>query len=219
MTIRRAKSLVQIWLLAVALAAAPSAADVDLPAPLTSVGSQSKETELGDLVADALHATGKVDAAILPAGSLKETTFPTGRLKTDQLLTCLQYPSDKIAVLELTGEQVLQALERSVGIYPQKNLGFLQVSGLTFSFDPNARKGSRVSSAKIGKRGVHAATKYRVITTLPLARGGHGYFTIWGKDSIKEFRDVSVADAVTRFLRDQARLDYRDAKRITAKGK
>lgn len=219
MTIRRAGFLVQIWLLAVAPAAAPSAADVDLPAPLTSVGSQSKETELGDLVADALHAAGEVDAAILPAGSLKETTFPTGRLNTDQLLTCLQYPSDKTAVLELTGEQVLQALERSVGIYPQKNLGFLQVSGLTFSFDPNARKGSRVSSAKIGKRGVHAARKYRVITTVPLARGGHGYFTIWGKDSIKEFRDVSVADAVTRFLRHHARLDYRDAKRITAKGK
>lgn len=202
---------------AVLLAAGLTAADLESPDPLSSVGSRAKETELGDLAADALRAADGAVAAILPAGSLKEVTIPAGRVKTDQVLACLQYPDDKIAVLGLTGKQVVQALERSVGVYPQKNLGFLQVSGLTFVFDPNAPKGSRVSRVEIGKRDVDASKEYRVITTAPLARGGYGYFTVWGKDTTKEFKDRSLGEAVTRFLKDRRTVDYRKKTRITAK--
>lgn len=191
-------------------------------AALTSVDSEIKETELGDLISDALRALdAKAAIAIFPAGSLKDATVPEGEVKADEVKACLKFPEDKTSVLELTGDQILRALERSVGTLPQKNQGFLQVSGLSLTVNPKSPKGSRVSDVKVGKDVIDKEKKYRVITTAPLAKGGHGYFTIWDKKAIVEAKadETSMSTAVEQFLSKQNSLDYREKKRIVVKDK
>ena len=204
------------------LALAVPCAAATAPAALTSVDSDVKETELGSLVSDALRALDeKAQIAFFPAGSLKDATIPEGEIKTDDARACLKFPEDKTAILELSGDQVLRALERSVGTLPQKNQGFLQVSGVSFAANLKSPKGSRVSNVKVGKEDLDKEKKYRVITSAPLAKGGHGYFTIWDKKAIEQSKadEISVSSAVEQFLGKQSTLDYRDNKRIVVKDK
>ena len=190
-------------------------ADVQSSSPLTSVGVQTQETSLGDLIADAVRAAAGTPIAIIPAGGLREITIPAGAIPTSEIVKCLQYPNDEVAVITLTGGQLLKALERSVSIYPQKNMGFLQVSGLTFSFDPSAQKESRVKSASIGAEGVAPNRSYRVATTKPLADGAYGYFTIW-KDATLEMKAKTISQAATDFLAQRTSVDYRVLNRIAS---
>lgn len=213
--------LMMIAAIALASTTIALAADLTTPASLSSSDSQVKETELGSLVADALRAVeAKADIAFLTAASLKDVTIPAGKVKTEDVAACLQFPDDKIAVLELTGEQIHQALERSVGTLPQKNQGFLQVSGIEFTVNLKASKGSRVSDIKIGKDDLEDDEKYRVVTTAPLAKGANGYFTIWDKRAVvdSKSKDTTVGEALEQFMEKQKTLDYKE-KRITVKGK
>ncbi len=218
----RGTFLALITMIALASAAIVSAADVSSPTSLSSIESQVKETELGDLVADALRAVDeKADVAFFPGGSMKDVTIPAGKVKTDDVIGCLQFPDDKIAVLELTGKQIVEALERSVGTLPQKNKGFLQVSGIAFQVGLDSSKGSRVSDVKVGKNDLDEDRKYRVVTTLPLAKGANGYFTIWDKKAVvdSKSKDVTISDAVKQFMDKQKTLDYKEKSRIVIKGK
>ena len=195
----------------------PAMGDVDSSTSLSSVGCQARETELGDLTADAVRAAANTPVALIPAGSMKEVTIPGGKVKTEDVLKCLQYPADPVVVIEITGAQLLQALERSVSIHPQKNMGFLQVSGLSFTFDPDAGKGAKVSSVTVGKVKLASDQKYKVATTRPLADGAYGYFTIWGKSQTQQPTSKTMSQAVTDFLSSKSSVDYHDLNRIVAK--
>lgn len=194
-------------------------ADVESPSDLSSVGSKIRETSLGDLVTDAVKSAAGAPVVLFPAGGLKEITIPKGTVKTEDVLKCLQYPDDQVVVIEITGDQLTKALERSVFIYPQKNMGFLQVSGMAFTFGPDSPRGSRIISVTIGGQEVVSDRKYRIGMTEPLASGAYGYFTIWGKDQPRELKDKTVAQAVSEFLSQRSSVDYQTANRILQKGK
>jgi 5'-nucleotidase/UDP-sugar diphosphatase len=207
---------VVVILLAVA---AGVCADVELLSDLTTANSWKQETSLGDLVADAIrHATG-APIAIFPAAGFRdeEVTIPRGRVVIQDILKCLQYPQDKLAVIELSGEQIVKAFERSVSIYPQPNRNFLQVAGVSIEFDPKAPKGARIIKVLVGGEEIQPQKKYRVGTTKPLADGGQGYFTIWGKEVKPSVVDKTVAKAVEDFLAGKNSVDYRKLDRIQVK--
>lgn len=192
-------------------------ADVDSPSDLSSVDSQTRETSLGDLIADAVRDDAHTPIALIPAGCLREITVPKGKINADAVIPCLQYPEDHVAVIEITGDRLWQALERSVGIFPQKNMGFLQVSGIRVVFDPDAPKGSRIVSLTVGDQPVSGDRTYRIAMTEALAQGAHGYFTVWGRNPKHETRDSTMADAVATFLSANRPVDYREQTRIMTK--
>lgn len=177
----------------------------------STVGVAIKETSLGNLTADAIRKATNADIAIVPAGLFKETSIPVNKMKSVNPASFLQYPDDLIVTITLTGDQIRQALERSVSLYPQKNMGFLQVSGLTFAFNPTAPRGQRVGSIKINGKDLQPGNKYTVGMTQPFAKGGYGYFVIWGSnqanivESGKTVREAVMAfissDDITRCLK------------------
>lgn len=215
------RSLYSIFIaaLAVMMLYLPLSANVQSPAELSSIDSQMKETSIGDLVADAVKAGSDTPIALIPAGALREVTIPKGTVTADDVLKSLQYPDDKIAVIEITGDQLTKALERSVSIHPQKNLGFLQVSGITLIFNPESPKGTRIKSVKVGDEKIDSGRKYRVATTEPLASGAYGYFTIWGKEVKPKLSDKTTGAALKDFISKNKSVDYRKLERITAEKK
>jgi len=183
---------------------------------LTTANSRKQETSLGDLVADAIKQAAGVPVAIFPAGSFRDeaTTIPAGRITAQEVLKCLQYPQDKIATIEITGAQVIKALERSVSIYPQENRDFLQVSGIRVQFNPDAPKGARIVRVTIDGKQIQPEQKYCVAMPKPLADGGQGYFTVWGKDVKPVVTNKTVSSAVEDFLASKTSIDYRKLDRI-----
>lgn len=183
---------------------------------LTTADSRKQETSLGNLVADAIKQAAGTSIAVFPAGSFRDeaTTIPAGRITVQDVLKCLQYPQDKIAIIEITGDQLIKALERSVSIYPQENRDFLQVSGIKVQVNPNAIKGARIIRVTIDGKQIQPDQKYRVAMTKPLAEGGQGYFTVWGKGLKPVVTNKTVSSAVEDFLANKTSIDYRKLDRI-----
>src|SRR5436853_6801881 len=71
--------------------------------------------------ADVIRTFAGTDGAFL-AGGLVKNSF-----EKDNLASLLQFPTDEIVVVNLTGAELKQALERSVSLYPQPTPSFLQL--------------------------------------------------------------------------------------------
>lgn len=86
----------------------------------------------------------------------------------------------KVITLDLTGTQIRAILEQSVentfSNDPRTKVGgMIQVSGLTFDFDPAGASNSRVLRVQVAGTDLEPHKIYRVVTNALLAQGGHRY--------------------------------------------
>ena len=92
------------------------------------------ETNLGDLCADAyLNQAGEADIAFVNGGGIR-AEIQEGDVTLNDILKVHPY-GNSLTVIEVTGQQVLDALEWSVHSLPGEFGGFNQVAGLTFEVD------------------------------------------------------------------------------------
>jgi len=92
------------------------------------------ETNLGDLCADAyLDQSGEADIAFINAGGIR-VPIHKGDITLNDILKVHPF-GNSLSVIEVTGQQVLDALEWSVHALPGEFGGFNQVAGLTFEYD------------------------------------------------------------------------------------
>lgn len=178
---------------------------------------RTEEVGLGSLVADAVRAAGDADVAVVPANALKAASIKAGAFTSADVAAALAFPDDVVVVMQLTGDKVVSALEKSVSIYPQKHQGFLQVSGVTFAFDPKKPVGQRVSDVKVGGKAITTSATYKVAASNSFANGALGYWRIWGKDQIGRKTGTTMSKAVEDYLKRNATVDYSKAGRITRK--
>lgn len=132
----------------------------------------------GQAIADELKSAAGTDVAWIPAGVLKADG------KGD-LSTYVQFLTDDIAVVKLTGAEIKAALERSVSLYPAPNPSFLQISGLEVSFSRSAEADKRVRTVLVNGLELNPNSVYTAAMPGNLAKGGLGYFTVWDKKSIE----------------------------------
>jgi 5'-nucleotidase/UDP-sugar diphosphatase len=177
---------------------------VQVQTALSGAGSSSKETNLGDLVADAVRQTGSAQAALIPADEIDGSALiPAGKTDAGKIIATLHYaddPSDAVVVLNLTGAQLLKVAERSVSRAPEPFDGFLQVSGLQIRYNASQPEGKRVSLVGIGGSEVDAAKSYKVATTRSLAGGGLGYYQIWTSKDITDDTGTTLAKSLGSYL-------------------
>jgi len=194
-----------------ALPAAPSALKergakeaVQVQTALSGSGVAAGETNLGDLIADAVRETGHAQVGLVPADEINgKAAVAAGKTDPSAIIATLRYaddPSDTVVVLNLTGAQLVRVAERSVSRAPQPFDGFLQVSGLQVRYSPSQPEGRRVSLVGADGGEVDAAKTYRVATTRPIAGGSLGYFQIWGQKDIAEDTGVSIAKSLGAYL-------------------
>lgn len=225
--VMRYKNTFRLLAMVTAVLAVASVALAEEPIQTTSasalgnkdVGKQ--ETAIGDLFADAARSAMGTQIAFVAASELKpkEPAFDAGKVLSSDLEALISYPDDALAVVELPGKLVRQALERSVSIYPQPNLGFLQVSGLKFSFDSTKPSGSRVTSVTVDGSPLADETTYRVAVSNSLANGALGYWKVWDPEKVRITRDSksSLGKAIQSYLKANSKIDYGRLNRIEAK--
>ena len=91
---------------------------------------RAAETNLGDLVTDAFRVQTGADVAIACGSSIR-VNLPRGDIKLNDLVSVYPF-GNHISVREVTGQQLLDALEWAVQDVPHEFASFLQVSGLSF---------------------------------------------------------------------------------------
>ncbi|MDM7460556.1 MAG: 5'-nucleotidase [bacterium] len=158
-------------------------------------------------IVEAMRSATGADLALLGAAFFNESaSVPSTNFSADDLIKALAHPDDEVVVLSLRGEQILQALERALELYPQKNNAFLQLAGAEVRFDPKAESGKRVVSVQIGGAKLDPNRTYKVATTAPMARGALGYFRVWSREQITQSTGRTIADAVRDYTQWQRSL-------------
>ena len=138
---------------------------------------RTKETNLGNLVTDIMVAALNADCALLNSGTLRsDTVHPEGKFYLRDLMMILPM-MDPLVLLDVTGDQLCQALENGVSQWPKLEGRFPQVSGISFAFDPSKPPGSRVDPeyVKVGDEYLDLAQHYKLVTKAYLAQGKDGY--------------------------------------------
>lgn len=137
---------------------------------------RGEEAAIGNLIADAMRAATGADIAITNGGGIRgNKEYPAGAtLARRDVLTELPF-GNKTVLVELTGAQVLAALENGVGQVEQGAGRFPQVSGLTAKVDLKQPAKSRVVALEIGGKPLDPNATYRVATNDFMLRGGDGY--------------------------------------------
>jgi 5'-nucleotidase len=170
---------------------------------------RSQETNLGDLVADAvLWSTtwDKTQIAIVNGGGIRRT-IKTGDISYGDVLEVLPF-GNRLVQFDLTGADVAAALENGISqVYTGGGSGgrFPQVAGLKFSADLGKPVGSRVTDVQIGstKNGFKPLDKsatYRIVTNDFMASGGDGYAVFKNGKNVNG-GDVPIDQAVTDYIK------------------
>ena len=91
------------------------------------------ETNLGDLCADAFRVQTQADIAIINGGGVC-VNIDKGDITYGDIHRVLPF-GNMVCVIEVTGQDILDALEWGARLVPQENGSFLQVSGLSLEVD------------------------------------------------------------------------------------
>ncbi|MDW8107170.1 MAG: 5'-nucleotidase [Armatimonadota bacterium] len=172
---------------------------------LATVGERANP--VAQTIVDAMRSATGADMALLGAAFFNETaSVPATGFTAEDLVKALAHPDDEVVVLSLRGEQILQALERALELYPQRNNAFLQLAGVEVRFNPRAEAGKRVVSVVVAGAKLEPERVYRVATTAPMARGALGYFRIWSRDQITLATGRTLAEVIDDYLKRQRSL-------------
>ncbi len=93
------------------------------------------ETNLGDLCADAYKAISGADIAMVNGGGIR-TSIKAGDITYGDIIKVNPF-GNMMCVVEVTGQQILDALEWCSKAVPGESGGFMQVSGMTYEIDVN----------------------------------------------------------------------------------
>lgn len=143
---------------------------------------RAEECAMGNLVADAM--LDRVDEqrasiAIINGGGLR-ASIDAGEITMGEVLTVLPF-SNTLATVELSGADVIDALENGVSDVENGAGRFPQVSGLKYSFSLAKPAGSRISDVLVEQDGqwvpIDEDATYVVATNDFMRTGGDGYGT------------------------------------------
>jgi 5'-nucleotidase/UDP-sugar diphosphatase len=164
---------------------------------------RSRESNLGDLLADIFRQTTGADAVIINGGGIR-ASIPKGIITVKDIYSVLPFNNYLVAI-KLTGKQIREALEYGVSGLEAGAGRFPQVSGLSFTYKSKAPAGSRVKKIMIGGQPLDPKKEYTVATNDFMAAGGDGY-QAFGQ-ALKSSRDFACTGGMLK----GEKLVYNDA--------
>ena len=158
------------------------------------------ETNLGDLVADAYKVRTGADCSYTNGGGIR-VNVEEGDIKISDIKNVQPF-GNIVCLLEVTGQQILDAMEWGCHVNPAESGGFPQVSGITFELDTSIKDPCsvddnglcagingerRVKNLKINGEAVDPEKKYKLATLSYTALDhGDGYTTFDGCTVLEE---------------------------------
>ncbi|MFN5657232.1 MAG: bifunctional metallophosphatase/5'-nucleotidase, partial [Pseudanabaena sp.] len=180
---------------------------------------RTSETALGNLIADAILTKTKVDrvqVVLINAGGIRNG-LPLGDITRGNVLEALPF-GNTITRVELTGKQLIEALESGVSMAEQGEGRFPQVAGIRFVWDSKLPAGKRVTKVEVkdasGKfQLLNPKDVYRVATNNFLASGGDGYRSFAEGANLLE-TGYLLSDAIAEYITAMSPLQVKIENRI-----
>lgn len=149
-----------------------------LQAPLDSrqATNRAGESSFGDLIADSLRQALGADIALVNGGGLRgDRQYETGSTLSRADLMAEMPFGNKALLLEVDGTTLLAALENGISKAPALAGRFPQISGMSFTYAPQAEPGHRLRQVLVQGQPLRPDGRYKLATSNYLAEGGDGY--------------------------------------------
>jgi 2',3'-cyclic-nucleotide 2'-phosphodiesterase (5'-nucleotidase family) len=131
------------------------------------------ETNLGNLIADAMIHESGAEMAITNGGGIR-ASIPVGDITKGDIITVLPF-SNYIVTKEVTGADIKAAIENGVDSYPATKGAFPHIAGFAYTFDANLPAGQRVTSITKNGMSLDMNKTYILATNNFMAAGGDNY--------------------------------------------
>ncbi|RRR73877.1 MAG: multifunctional 2',3'-cyclic-nucleotide 2'-phosphodiesterase/5'-nucleotidase/3'-nucleotidase [Candidatus Viridilinea halotolerans] len=161
---------------------------------------RARETNLGNLVAEALLAGAResgAQLAITNGGGIR-ASIPAGPVTVGQVLEVLPF-GNTLALVTISGAQLKEALENGVSQVETGAGRFPQIAGFRFAFNPALPAGSRVTAMTYNNQAIDPAATFRVVTNNFMMVGGDGY-TSFAQGSNAIDSGLIMADVVEQYI-------------------
>jgi len=155
--------------------------------------SRARDSDLGNWIADVMKDAVGADIGLQNPGGIR-TELAAGPVTVGEVFEIMPF-DNRIVRVRLTGAQVKEALEN--GVSPST---CIQVSGVSFAFDPAKPRGERVRDLKTAAGlPVDPAATYLVATNDFMAQGGDG-FSVFTRGTDLTDTGILVREAMEKDL-------------------
>jgi 2',3'-cyclic-nucleotide 2'-phosphodiesterase (5'-nucleotidase family) len=177
----------------------------------------NRDTPMGNLVADAFRDTTGTDVALTVWGFISQGLCE-GPLTGADIFQTVPYGYDEItgygfrlATFELTGEELLMGLEYTVEQTQYLIDLYIQVSGMTFTYDSTETYGERVRSVLIDGQQLDPGAVY----TITANSGVAGFLSMAGLEP-SNLQDAGITEyeAVRDFIVENSPIEYYSEGRV-----
>ena len=164
-----------------------------------------QESELGNFITTILRRITKTHIAFINGGDLRADLLE-GDITYKDILAIFPFETI-IKAANIPGKLIKEMLEHSVEYVPASFGGFINIDGMTFSFNPNLPPLHRISNIIVGNELLNEDKIYTVTLTDFMTVGGDGYSMIKDVEIIK---DVGIlSELIANYLQtDFEPIDY-----------
>lgn len=164
----------------------------DTPLDSRRATVRSQEAAIGNLIADAIRTTVGADVGITNGGGIRgDREYAAGTQLTGKDIFAELPFGNKTVKIEVTGQQILDALENGFSQIETSAGRFPQVSGITVTVEVTAPVGERVQDGVlINGEPIDTERVYTLATNDFMAGGGDGYTSFVGANNL-----ITAADA------------------------
>ncbi len=165
---------------------------------------RTQEAAIGNLIADAMRKATGADLAITNGGGIRgDRQYEAGSTLTRKdVLTELPF-GNKTVLVDLTGQQVWDALENGFSQLEDGAGRFPQVSGMVVTADKSKPAGARVVSVQVGDKPLDLNAHYKLATNDFMLGGGDGYTAfVGGRVLVNAGNGKLMANDVLVYVKD-----------------
>lgn len=166
--------------------------DFDLEGERENV--RKNETNLADLITDAMLSETNADLAIINGGTIR-ASIKSGEVTKEDIFMIMPF-ENLLTIQKVKGTTILEALEHGVSQYPKCFGGNVHVSGIKFKFDDKQELGQKVFDVYFTKNNekLNPDKEYILALNEFMVDGGDGY------DMFEEKKDYCEYDSMTDVL-------------------
>lgn len=175
---------------------------------------RTRETNLGNLIADVMREFARTDVAIMNGGGVRGS-ISEGQITLGDAFRVLAF-DNTLVTLQLTGAQLREALENGVSQVEQGGGRFPQVSGMSFTFERARPVRQRVVDVRVGGQPLDPARVYSLSTNDFMAGGGDGYAVFRAGRQVRDTQ-VLLRDLFIEYVRRVGTVSARVEGRIISR--
>ncbi len=154
-------------------------------------------TNMGVLITNALLDVTGAQISLQNGGGIR-TSIDAGPVTKGEIISVLPF-GNTVVVKEITGAQVIEAIENGISAYPGASGAYPHMGGLTFTFDESLPAGSRVLEVLLTDgSAIDPTAMYTVATNDFTAAGGDNYSMFKDAKTVSEFGTLD--DIVIAFM-------------------